>query len=154
MHRQRIYVDTSVIGGCFDTEFAEASWAVIDMAKSGKMVILISDILLAELENARDRVRAVLANLSREETYDAATTDEAIFLWRSYLNAGVVSDTSKNDALHVAIATVHKADVIVSWNFKHFVNVDRIRRFNAVNLTLGYQTIDIRSPDEVRSYED
>jgi hypothetical protein len=54
---------------------------------------------------------------------------------------------------HCALATIHKADVLVSWNFKHIVNVIRIRGYNAVNMKLGYPTIDIRSPKELIDYE-
>jgi hypothetical protein len=67
----------------------------------------------------------------------------------AYLAAGVVGAASENDAHHVALAAVARADLIVSWNFKHIVHVDKIRRFNAVNLIEGYGMIDIRSPLEV-----
>jgi hypothetical protein len=53
----------------------------------------------------------------------------------------------------VAAATVAGADVILSWNFKHIVNFSRIRRFNSVNVALGYRTMTILSPMEV-AYED
>jgi len=53
------------------------------------------------------------------------------------------------DALHVPLATVSGSDVLVSWNFKHLVNLGRIRLFNAVNLEMGYHSIEIRSPKEV-----
>jgi hypothetical protein len=70
-------------------------------------------------------------------------------LCEAYLEAGVVTPQSSNDAHHVALATVARADVIVSWNFRHIVHLDRIRRFNAVNLRDGYPLIDIRSPKEI-----
>ena len=53
------------------------------------------------------------------------------------------------DALHIAIATINKVDVLVSWNFKHIVNINRIRLYNSVNLKSGYSMIDIRSPREI-----
>lgn len=76
-------------------------------------------------------------------------TSEALALQERYLAAGVVPESAQEDALHVAIATVHRADLVVSWNFRHIVNVERIRLFNAVNLVEGYQPIEIRSPREV-----
>ncbi len=86
----------------------------------------------------------------RPAVYLLLTTDEeALFLQQRYLEAGAVGSASQGDALHVALATVAKADLIVSWNFKHFVHVDKIRQFNAVNLMHAYQSIDIRSPKEV-----
>jgi len=53
------------------------------------------------------------------------------------------------DAQHIAIASVERVDVLVSWNFQHIVNLDRIHAFNSVNLKLGYLMLEIRSPREV-----
>ncbi len=50
---------------------------------------------------------------------------------------------------HIAVATLGRVDVVVSWNFKHIVNLNRIRLYNSVNLKLGYPMIEIRSPREV-----
>lgn len=75
--------------------------------------------------------------------------EEAIRLANVYIQDGAVAESSLSDARHIAIATIARADVLVSWNFKHIVNLNRIRRFNAVNMKLGYPTIEIRSPSEV-----
>ena len=71
----------------------------------------------------------------------------------TYIAENVVGKTSREDCFHIALVTIHKADILVSWNFKHIVNVMRIRGYNAVNLKLGYSTIDIRSPKEIINYE-
>lgn len=70
------------------------------------------------------------------------------------IEAKVVGETSYTDCLHIALATIHSADILVSWNFKHIVNVIRIIGYNAVNHKEGYKQIDIRSPRELLSYED
>jgi len=71
----------------------------------------------------------------------------------AYIYENVVGKTSRDDCFHIALATIHKADVLVSWNFKHIVNVIIIRGYNAVNMKSGYSTIDIRSPKELIDYE-
>jgi hypothetical protein len=78
-----------------------------------------------------------------------AITEEADLLRRNYLLNGIVSSKYESDALHVALATSSMCDAIVSWNFKHIVNMDRIRKYNAVNILLGYNTIGIHTPGEV-----
>ena len=80
-------------------------------------------------------------------------SDEADALAQAYVDAGALGKASLEDALHVATATVAGADLILSWNFRHLVNYDRIRRLNAVNLMNGYRPMDIRSPMEV-GYEE
>ena len=54
--------------------------------------------------------------------------------------------------MHIATATVHRADLLVSWNFKHIVNVFRVRGYNAINLRLGYPILNIHSPKEIVRY--
>ena len=62
----RIYIDTSVVGGCFDDEFSEESWALFEMAKTGKISLLISNILADELVIAPKPVQKVVDGYSTE----------------------------------------------------------------------------------------
>ena len=71
-----------------------------------------------------------------------------------YLTENVVGKTSVDDWRHIATATIFKVDYIVSWNFKHIVNVFRIRGYNAVNVKNSYIKLDNRSPKEIVSNED
>lgn len=149
MKRLRIYIDTSVIGGCLDSEFAEQSEALLEMGRRGDVMLLVSDLLADELARAPDEVQARLGSISRDRLEPIVRSPEAERLRDAYLEAGVVGPSSANDALHVAIATTADADVIVSWNFQHLVHLEKIRGFNAVNLREGYGLIEIRSPREV-----
>lgn len=115
----------------------------------GKRLALISDLLQLELEEAPTRVRQLLNELPADSIERVALDEEAIELANAYIQDGAVAESSLSDARHIAMATIARADVLVSWNFKHIVNLNRIRRFNAVNLKSGYPTIEIRSPNEV-----
>jgi hypothetical protein len=79
--------------------------------------------------------------------------DEALDLLGSYQMREVIGDKYRNDVLHIALATVAEVDILVSWNFKHIVHFDKIRRFNAINSELGYKHLDIHSPREVTHYD-
>lgn len=149
MKRLRIYIDTSVLGGCFDDEFAEISRAFLDLARGGELVLLISDLMLQELDQAPNHVRDLPDTLPTEFVELLVRDQESILLRDAYIGAGVLGEASSNDALHVALASVAKADLVVSWNFKHIVHVEKIRGFNAVNMREGHPMIDIRSPREV-----
>lgn len=149
MKRLRVYVDTSVIGGCLDAEFATESRGLLDMAQRGDVILLVSDILLDELTGAPEEVAGLIEALSEHAVQYVGNTAEARYLRDCYLRAGVVGPASRNDAHHVALATVAHADLIVSWNFRHIVHFEKIRGFNAVNLQQGYPQIDIRTPREV-----
>jgi len=147
--RLRVYIDTSVVGGCFDEEFAEPSAALFELNRAGEIVLLVSDLLAQELRQAPEQVAARLDALNSDCTESVSTTARAVRLRDAYLDARVVSASSANDALHVALATTARSDVIVSWNFKHIVHLERIRGFNAVNIREGYAPLEIRSPKEV-----
>ncbi|MBI5653626.1 MAG: PIN domain protein [Chloroflexi bacterium] len=145
----RIYIDTSVVGGCFDKEYEKESTQLWREFSRGKKIAVASDLLLLELEEAPARVRQLLNDLPADSVEYVLLDEESLALANAYLQDGAVAESSMADARHIAMATLARVDVLVSWNFKHIVNLNRIRRFNAVNLKLGYPTIEIRSPNEV-----
>ena len=147
--KQRIYIDTSVIGGCFDKEFREWSDKLFDDFQNGNKIAVISDITLDELSFSRDEVRSHLDTISIDHKEYVFNDEQAEELAVKYIKEKAVTHKSYEDALHIAIATINKVDVLVSWNFKHIVNLDRIRKYNAVNLMSGYPMLEIRNPREI-----
>ena len=137
------------LGGCFDEEFAVDSKRFFEFVTKQKHILLVSEMVEAEILSAPEQVQAVLRTFSREQVEVLAYTEEVEALSNAYIQANVLMKSSMNDAIHVASATKGDADVIVSWNFRHLVNLVRIREFNAVNLRVGYKMIDIRSPKEL-----
>jgi hypothetical protein len=145
----RLYLDTSVIGGCFDDEFSEDSRRVITAILDGKVRLLFTEVLEAELIGAPEPVRHLFEQLPETCRERVAFTPEVESLAREYVARGVVSDAWLEDCRHVAAATVARADAIVSWNFKHIVKLDKIKGYNQVNLLNGYGVLTIISPKEV-----
>ena len=145
----RIYVDTSVIGGCFDDEFEDASRRLFDQSQAGDSIIVISDLTLLELQGAPEQVQAVLDSVPDAFFEEVIFTAEASELAERYLAAGVVGEANRTDARHIATATVHHVTVLVSWNLRHIVNLNRIHGYNSVNIRYGYAMLEIRTPREV-----
>jgi len=152
--KQRIYIDTSVFGGHFDEEFKEHTTPLFDRINAGEFVILFSTVTQEELENAPEKVKELVKSLKVDQTEFLETTNEAIDLAIEYIAAKVVGQTSFADCLHIALATINRADYLVSWNFKHIVNIQRIRGYNSINIKNGYKQLEIRSPREFENYED
>jgi hypothetical protein len=146
----RIYVDTSVFGGCFDAPFREESLRFFGLVRADRIRILISTVTFEELALAPETVRAVLAGLPPESLEEVPLGEQTIELRDAYIRAGVVTRKSREDATHVAAATVSGADAIVSWNFRHIVRLDRMWAYNAINERRGYGRLTIISPREVR----
>lgn len=145
----RVYVDTSVVGGLFDTEFQWQTKPFWDAVQQGHLIAMVSYVVERELEIAPIRVRDFFKNLPATQVERIEFTPIAVELANRYITEKVVGETSLDDCLHIALATIYRADVLVSWNFKHIVNVRRIRGYNGVNMLLGYPTLDIRTPYEV-----
>lgn len=148
----RVYADTSAIGGCLDPEFSEASGRLFERFRAGELIFVLSDLTLLELERAPPDVRALLDDVPAEYRREIDFTREAAELAERYIEAGVIGGSMRTDAQHIATATVHRVDVLVSWNFKHMVNLPRIHGYNSVNLREGYPVLEIRSPREVIGY--
>ena len=124
------------------------------MVRKGKCVLLISEIVVAELDKAPAEVRNVLLSLPEEAVEKVELTDEILELRNEYMKAKILGPEWIDDATHVAVATVARADAIVSWNFKHIVRLDKMKAYNQVNLMNGYGILTIISPKEVLIDED
>lgn len=146
---QRIYIDTSVIGGCIDQEFKQWSVKLFEEFKNGNKIAVISDITLDELELAPKKVQNIIKIIPDKFVEIIDSNRETEQLANQYVIKGAVSDKFYFDALHIAIATCFNVTVLSSWNFKHIVNLDRIRKYNSINLELGYKILEIRSPRDI-----
>ena len=149
---QRIYIDTSIVGGFFDEEFREATMKLFERLENREVIFVVSDLLDLELLGAPERVREHLHKYPSDRFERIELTEEAINLADAYIKEKVVGKTSLEDCRHIALATINKVDVLASWNFKHIVNLDRIKGYNSVNLRLGYMMIEIRSPKDLTNY--
>ena len=151
--KQRFYIDTSVFGGLFDIEFERETTLLFEKVRLGQIVCVYSNLTESELSKAPLKVQKFFMELDEEFKEKIQVTTDALKLAQTYIKEKVVGETSIDDCIHIATATIGKVDLLVSWNFKHIVNVYRIRGYNAVNLKLGYHILDIHSPKEIVGYE-
>jgi len=146
---KRVYVDSVAVGGKFNRRLAEQTKPFWDAVERGEIRVIVSDVLEQEATKAPQRVRDFLGSLSESQVERVASTDESDALAERYIAEGVVGESSLDDCKHIALATIARADALVSWNFGHIVNIDRIRGYNGVNMKLGYPQIDILTPSMV-----
>jgi predicted nucleic acid-binding protein len=147
----RIYIDTSIVGGYFDEKFEVETKALFERLENKEVVFVISEVLEDELEKAPPHTRELLKKYEKEnclfEYVDL--TDEADMLAQCYIREKVISAKCIEDCQHIAIATINRVDLLASWNFKHIVNLGRIKGYNVVNLKNNYTTIEIRTPNHL-----
>ena len=148
----RIYVDTSVLGGCFDVEFSTWSNGLVEDFRRGLLRAVLSDVTAEEIGRAPAAVQAVHQELVSLGAELVRVSAEVLQLVAAYEARAILGPRYRNDLLHIALATVAAVDVLVSWNFRHIVRLDRIRLFNEVNIALGRGALTIYSPREVTTH--
>ncbi|MCX6224437.1 MAG: PIN domain-containing protein [Bacteroidia bacterium] len=151
--KPRVYIDTSVVGGYFDEEFEADTKKFFDRIFRKDFIIYFSEISETELFLAPDHVKELKSKIPSECYRYLELDEESKSLAQVYISEKILGPASYNDAYHIALSTVNRLDVLVSWNFKHIVNFDKIKLFNSANLKLGYPIIDIRSPLEFIDHE-
>lgn len=153
MRKPRLYFDTSVFGGIYDIEFQRETELLFEMIKNREIICVYSDLCEYELENAPEKVKNHFLSLDKSQTEFLEITEEINQLAEEYIHEKVVGETSIDDCRHIACATINKVDYLISWNFKHIVNVFRIRGYNAINIKNGHIQLDIRSPKDIITNE-
>ena len=139
-----------MVGGFFDEEFKIPTQRL----ENDEVKFVISDLLELELMQAPKHVNELLLNYQFNGFERVGLNEEILILADHYISERVVGQTSLEDCRHIALATVNRVDALASWNFKHIVNLDRIKGYNSVNLKLGYPAIEIRTPQELIIYGD
>jgi predicted nucleic acid-binding protein len=152
MKKDRIYIDTSIVGGYFDEEFEAETTLLFKRLYNKEIIFVISDLMEIELDRAPERVKNLLLAYPNECFERVKLTEEAKELGEMYVKENVVGPTSIEDCYHIAIATINNVDVLASWNFKHIVNFTRIKGYNSVNLKNGYNLLEIRNPKDLVDY--
>ena len=146
--KPKIYLDTSVVGGYFDKEFKTATRLLFKRIEKGDFEVFFSDMNEAELMLAPQHIKEVIKLIPSNCKTVIKINDDVESLAQTYIVEKILGQASENDAYHIALSSVNRLDCLISWNFKHIVNFDKIKVFNSVNLSLGYPAIDIRSPLE------
>ena len=155
--RLKLYLDTSVLGAVCDPgpeDRLAATRRILDGLTAGSWDGYISALVLEEVSRAHDSVRRKIATVLDKSPLTVLDESEgSVALAQAYIAAGAIPSDYEDDARHIAIATVNDINAVVSWNFRHMVNIERKRRINSVNLREGCPLIDIVSPWEISHEE-
>jgi predicted nucleic acid-binding protein len=150
MNKIKIYLDTSVISHLESEDTPEKMQDTVAFWQElirGQYIVTISDLTIAELSKCPEPKRTLLfEHLSVINYVEVQEIPETITLADEYLKYGVLNPKSRDDCRHIAIATITGCKYIVSWNFKHFVNIKTINKVQAVNKLMNYNEINILPP--------
>lgn len=150
----RVYLDTSIINFAVSTQDVprekEATLKLLQDIKAGKYSPYVSEVTIRKITRASEAKRDELFKIMEQIQPEALPlTEEIEVLADRYIEAKIIPASERNDALHIAIATIHNLDVIVSWNFEHIVKLKTRREVPAINTLMQYKGIEICSPLEM-----
>ena len=152
MRPLRVYVETSVFGGEFDSEFAEETKQFFRRVDAGRYRLVVSKQVDEEIAPSPDKVKVFYAAKLPSLEYLKAVP-EVMKLAELYIARKVIGESKFADAMHIAYATVYNCDGVISWNFKHMVKPEKYARFNMINAASGYPQLFIVSPREAEEHE-
>lgn len=153
MNKKKIYIDTSVISHLKADDVPEKMKDTLELwreLETGKYDVIISDITIEELSMCPEPKKNILFSyLEKLNFINLEETEDSLNLADDYIKLGVLSSKSKDDCRHIALATVSDCELIVSWNFKHFVNLKTINKVQAVNKLFGFKEVLILPPSMI-----
>lgn len=158
MARLRLYLETSVLSFAVADDVPEGRRVTLELleeVRRGKHEAYLSEIVLVELNRAREPKLSQLRTVLRGIPFGELAFDErARALAERYVQEGIIPRKYQEDAFHIAVASVHGLDAVISWNFKHIVKLKTKREVTGINLLLGYREIELYSPWEVVETEE
>lgn len=158
MHKLRLYLDTSTISHLEQDdvpERMEQTRKVWKILQKGKYEIIISDLVLAEINECKEPKRSVLKEYLAQINYERVEiTKETEEIANEIISEGILKPKSFDDCLHIAAAILNDCNIIISWNFKHMVNVDTINGVRKITFAKRYNNIDIYAPYVLLSEKD
>ena len=151
MKKLKIYLDTSIVGYLHQETQPEKmadTQALWELIKNGTYEVLVSDLLLAELgNNPNEEIKDILLGFLAEIDYEIVPiTPEIERIALMIISQGILTKKNYEDCLHIATALVSDCNLLVSWNFKHLVNIKTISGVRAISNLAGYKSIDIVAP--------
>lgn len=150
MKKLKIYLDTSVISHLEQNdvpEKMEQTKKLWEILQTEKYEVVISDLVLVEINECKEPKRSILKEYLAQINYNRVEiTQETEEIANEIINEKILNKKSFDDCLHIASAILSDCNIIVSWNFKHMVNVDTINGVRKITFAKRYNNIDIYAP--------
>lgn len=158
MTKLKVYLDTSVISHLAQDDAPEKmadTLALWELFKAGAFEVYLSTVTLSELNNCPEPKRSLLFDFITQIKFTPIEIDESMdSVARQLIDMGILTRKSFDDCLHIAAAVIQGCDCIISWNFKHLVNIKTIRGVRAITSLGGYKNIEICNPSVLLNHEE
>ena len=158
MEKLKVYLDTSVISHLMQEDVPEKMSDTLklwEMFKDGKYDVYLSTVTLQEISNCPEPKRSGLYKYLKEINYNLIEISEDMSdVAEQLIEMGILTRKSYDDCQHIAAAVIYACDCIISWNFKHIVNIKTIRGVRAITNLKGYKPMEILNPSVLLDNEE
>lgn len=128
-------------------EKMQETLALWERLKTGRFDVYLSYLTIDEINECNDEKIVKLNNYLKQINYHILdVTNEAQRIADIIVNMKILSEKSIDDCTHIGVALSNQLDYIISWNFKHMVNVKTVNGVRAISILNGYKSIDLVSP--------
>ena len=150
MDKIKVYLDTSVISHLLQNDVPEKmadTRQLWEMFRAGKYDVYLSTVTLEELKSCSEPKQSQLFDYLGQIDYTLVQiNDNVAEVAQEIIEMGILTKKSYDDCQHIGAAIVSECDCIISWNFKHIVNIKTIRGIRAINNLKGRKPIEILNP--------
>lgn len=158
MEKLKVYLDTSVVSHLLQEDVPEKmsdTRKLWEMFKIGKYDVYLSTVTLEEISDCPEPKRSQLREYMKQIDFHVLDiTEDVLSVAQQIIDIGILTQKSFDDCQHIGAAVVNECDCIISWNFKHIVNIKTIRGVRAITNLRGYRTIEILSPSVLLGSEE
>ena len=158
MKKLKLFLDTSIISHLFAEDAPDKMADTLKLweeIKTGIYDVIISDVAIQEILRCPEPKQSILfEHLAEIDYQQIEITNEINSITSQIIKLGILKEKNRDDCLHIATAVANQCDYILSWNFKHMVNVKTIKGVRAITNLCGYNNIDIIQPTMLVEQED
>ena len=146
----KVYLDTAVVSHLWQLDAPVQMQQTLELwerFKEGIFDIYLSDLTIDEVNECGDEKREKLFNYLKQIKYTRLSiTNISADIASQIIELGILREKSRDDANHIGIAVANELDFIISWNFKHMINVKTVNGVRAITNLRGYKNIDLVTP--------
>ncbi len=158
LNKLKVYLDTSVISHLFQEDVPEKmtdTRQLWEMFRKEKYDVYLSTVTLEEIEVCPEPKRSQLLDCLEQINYTLIRINSNVAeIAEQIIEMGILTKKSYDDCQHIGAAIISECDCIISWNFKHIVNIKTIRGIRAITNLKGHKPIEILNPSVLLESEE
>ena len=150
IRKLKVYLDTTVLSHLWQLDAPEKMHETLNLwteFMKDRFDIYLSQLTIEEVDRCTEEKREKLSNYLKEIKFtNLSLSEESLSIGKQIIELGILKEKSRDDANHIGVAVANNLDYIISWNFKHMVNIKTVNGVRAITNLRGYNDINLVAP--------